>query len=191
MDKQIHEIEGTWDLIIAHPPCTYLTVTGNKWFNEDKFHSKAKARYLDRMDGIKFFMNFVMCSAKKIAIENPVGIMSSVYRKPDQIVEPYMFGDPYEKKTCLWLINLPKLEETNRVEPEPRQYFESEKSMPYWYSHCKNRSVERSKTFPGIAEAMAEQWERKIRFECDGNLQRCTWIRRKVSGYVLGKSLQR
>lgn len=158
-DKQKHVIDDLWDLVIAHPPCTYLTVTGNRWFSEDNYFASGRARYLDRIEAIKFFMQFVMCRAKRVAIENPVGIMSGVYRKPDQIIEPYMFGDPYEKKTCLWLRNLPRLEETDRVEPEPRQYFDSGKSMPYWYSHCKgDRANERSKTFPGIAKAMAEQW---------------------------------
>lgn len=156
-DKKKHEVDGLWDLIIAHPPCTYLTVTGNSWFSE-KYGVKAKARYLDRMDAIEFFMQFVLCSAKKVAIENPVGIMSGVYRKPDQIIHPYMFGDPYEKKTCLWLKNLPVLEHTNVVTPPPRKVFASGKTMPAWYAESFGDSKTRSKTFPGIAKAMAEQW---------------------------------
>lgn len=162
-DGKHHEIEGTWDLIIAHPPCTYLTVTGNSWFNIDKYSTKAKARYMDRVDAIRFFMEIATCNAKRIAIENPIGIMSNVFRKPDQIIQPYMFGDPAEKKTCLWLMNLPVLKEQNPCEPPERVRFASGKSMPAWYADAwklpkEERSRVRSKTFPGIAKAMADQW---------------------------------
>lgn len=99
----------------------------------------------------------------KIAIENPVGIMSTEWRKPDQIVHPYYFGDPFEKKTCLWLKGLPLLEKTNKVSPPERKKYESGRSMPAWYADAWNlpkqeRTRLRSKTFPGIAQAMAEQW---------------------------------
>lgn len=156
-------LKDKWDLIIAHPPCTYLTVTGNRWFDIDKYGEKAIQRYKDREDAIKFFMLFVECDCEKVAIENPIGIMSTVYRKPEQIIEPYWFGDPYEKRTCLWLKNLPKLTPTNIVEPEPRVYYDSGRSMPKWFADSWGMSKEertkfRSKTFPGIAKAMAEQW---------------------------------
>ena len=156
-------LKDKWDLIIAHPPCTYLTVTGNRWFDIDKYGEKAIQRYKDREDAIKFFMLFVECDCEKVAIENPIGIMSTVYRKPEQIIEPYWFGDPYEKRTCLWLKNLPKLTPTNIVEPEPRVYYDSGRSMPKWFADLWGMSKEertkfRSKTFPGIAKAMAEQW---------------------------------
>lgn len=157
-DGVTHEIEGLWDLIIAHPPCTYLTVTGNRWFTEEIYGINARARYLDRLDAINFFMQFVMCRAKRVAIENPVGIMSSVYRKPDQIFQPYEFGDPFEKKTCLWLRNLEPLKPTDIVTPPPRKVFKSGKSMAAWYSDARGDACERSKTFPGVAKAMAEQW---------------------------------
>ena len=91
-----------WDMIIAFPPCTFLTVAGNRWFNEEKYGEKAIKRKVDREEAVKFFMLFAKANCEKIAIENPVGIMSSIWRKPDQIIQPYMFGDPYEKKTCLW-----------------------------------------------------------------------------------------
>ena len=97
-DKKRHEIEGKWDLVIAHPPCTYLSVAGNSWFSEDKYKTKATSRYMDRVDGIKFFMQFVVCNADRVCIENPVGIMSNVYRKPDQIIQPFMFGHPTRKQ---------------------------------------------------------------------------------------------
>lgn len=158
-----HEINGTWDLLIAHPPCTYLTVTGNSWFNTEKYVTKAKARYADRVDAIKFFMDFVTCNAKSIAIENPVGIMSNVYRKPDQIIQPYMFGHPTRKSTCLWLINLPCLIPTDEVEPEIIEYKNGKGTDDVWHMEtiglpAEERRRLRSKTFPGIAKAMAEQW---------------------------------
>lgn len=114
------------------------------------------------MDGAVLFMRFVSANCQRIAIENPVGIMGSAYRQADQTIQPYQFGDPFEKLTCLWLKNLPKLRATNVVEPEPRIFFDSGKSMPRWYADSwadkKNRAKIRSKTFPGIASAMAEQW---------------------------------
>ena len=117
----------------------------------------------ERNKAISFFYKFVMADCEKIAIENPVGIMSAAYRKPDQIIQPYQFGDPYEKKTCLWLKGLPHLIYTKEVEPPKRLKFDSGKSMASWYSDLwklpkEERAKERSKTFPGIAKAMAEQW---------------------------------
>lgn len=155
-----HVIDGPWDLLIAHPPCTYLTVSGNAWFNMDKYCTKAKARWIDRVDGIKFFMDFVVCNAKKIAIENPIGIMSNVYRKPDQIIQPFEFGHPYTKQTCLWLKGLPVLIPTNILE-KPKEGWVNQSFTPDGrYGGFKNfsGSKERSKTFPGIAKAMADQW---------------------------------
>lgn len=155
-----------WDLIIAHPPCTYLTLTGNKWFKpeyKDRFPDREK----QREEAVKFFMMFANADCEKIAIENPVCIMSSRWRKPDQYIEPYYFGDPEKKKTGLWLKGLPKLVPTDVVEPiivqcksgakEPRWHMETMKLPP------KERSKARSKTFPGIACAMAEQWGGDVR----------------------------
>lgn len=152
-----------WDLIIAHPPCTYLTVTGNRWFNVEKYGEKAIQRHKDREDAIKFFMIFANADCDRICIENPVGVMSSVWKKPNQIIQPWMFGDAAEKKTCLWLKGLPNLRETDVVDPPERVKFKSGKSMPKWYADAWHLSKEerarlRSKTFPGIAKAMAEQW---------------------------------
>ena len=160
-------LEQQWDLIIAFPPCTYLTVTGNRWFNVEKYGDKALKRIEDRKDAINFFMLFANANADHVAIENPVGIMSTEWRKPNQIINPFQFGDPFEKKTCLWLKGLPELTATNIVEPAPRKFFESGKSMPAWYAECwhlpsDERSKMRSKTFPGIAEAMAKQWSEHI-----------------------------
>ena len=158
-----HEISGKWDMIIAFPPCTYLTVTGNRWYNYEKYGDKAIQRMLDRNDAIKFFMTIVNADCDKIAIENPVGIMSTQWRKPDQIIQPYQYGDAYEKRTCLWLKGLTRLLPTKIVEIPDRIQFKSGKTMAKWYVEAGNlskeqRSLVRSKTFPGIAKAMATQW---------------------------------
>lgn len=158
-----HNISGTWDIIIAFPPCTYLTITGNRWFNVDKYGERALKRIEDREKAIEFFMLFVNADCPRIAIENPVGVMSTRFRKPDQIINPFEFGEPYEKRTCLWLRNLPLLQATNIVKVPPRKVFDSEKTMPAWYADLwglpkDERAKMRSKTFPGIAKAMAEQW---------------------------------
>lgn len=156
-------LKEKWDMIIAFPPCTYLTVTGNRWFNIDRYGEKAIQRHKDRKDAIDFFMAFASADCEKIAIENPVGIMSSEWRKPNQIINPWQFGDAFEKKTCLWLKGIPELKPTNIVEIPPRKKFDSGKSMPSWYAEAwhlpkEERAKLRSKTFPGIAKAMAEQW---------------------------------
>ena len=161
MDGKLHSIPKKWDLIIAHPPCTYLTLAGNKWFKSE-FKDRFPDRDRQREDAIAFFMQFANAECDHIAIENPVCIMSSRWRKPDQYVEPYYFGDPEKKKTGLWLKGLPKLVPTNIVKPvivrcasganEPRWHMETMK-LP-----AAERSRARSKTFPGIAKAMAEQW---------------------------------
>ena len=152
-----------WDMIIAHPPCTFLTVSGNGWFNIDRYGEKAIQRHKDRKEAIDFFIAFANADCERIAIENPVGIMSSEFRKPNQIINPWQFGDPFEKRTCLWLKGLPELIPTNIVEIPPRKKFDSGKSIPSWYAEAwrlpkEERAKLRSKTFPGIAKAMAEQW---------------------------------
>ena len=162
-DGTNHEVNGKWDMIIAFPPCTYLTVTGNRWFNVERYGEKALKRIEDRKNAIKFFLSFANADCDKIAIENPVGVMSSEWRKPNQIINPWQFGDPFEKKTCVWLKGLPNLEATDVVEIPERKQFASGKSMPAWYADAfrlpkEERAKLRSKTFPGIARAMAEQW---------------------------------
>ena len=161
-------LKEKWDMIIAFPPCTYLTVTGNRWFNIDRYGEKAIQRHKDRKEAIDFFMAFANADCERIAIENPVGIMSSEWRKPNQIINPWQFGDAFEKKTCLWLKGLPELTPTNIVEIPPRKKFDSGKSMPSWYAEAwhlpkEERAKLRSKTFPGIARAMAEQWGGDVR----------------------------
>lgn len=159
-----------WDLIVAHPPCTYLTVAGNRWFNVDRYGDKAIQRMKEREDAIKFFMLFANADCERIAIENPIGCMSKIWRKPDQIINPYQFGHPVSKATCLWLKNLPQLKPTEIVEPEI--IHSKGKSGGYsgnsWYVKDENGKIlgwndprtakARSKTYRGIAEAIAEQW---------------------------------
>ena len=152
-----------WDLIIAHPPCTYLTVTGNRWFNVERYGDAAIQRAKDREEAAAFFMEFVNAPCEHIAIENPIGVMSSRYRKADQTIQPYQFGDPHRKSTCLWLKGLPKLEPTKIVEPEIVVYKNGKGTDSPWHMDSmklpkEERSRFRSKTFPGIAKAMAEQW---------------------------------
>lgn len=156
-----------WDLIIAHPPCTFLTVTGNRWFNVERYGDKAIQRQKDREEAVEFFMQFANAKCEKIAIENPIGYMSTAYKKPTQIIHPYMFGDPARKATCLWLKGLPKLTPTNMVEPVIIQYQNGKGTDNPWHMDTmklppKERAKARSKTFPGIAKAMAEQWGGKI-----------------------------
>ena len=155
-----------WDMIIAFPPCTYLTVTGNRWFNIEKYGDNAIQRHKDREWAVDFFKAIYNSDCPKIAIENPVGVMSTLLRKPDQIIQPYHFGDAFEKKTCLWLKGLSKLEFTDVVRPPERTKFDSGRSMPTWYANAwklpkKERAALRSKTFPGIAQAMATQWTKE------------------------------
>lgn len=162
-DGESHAIEGKWDLIIAHPPCTYLTVTGNRWFDVVKYGYDAQKRWDERCIAICFFLAFAYADCERIAIENPVGCMSRLYRKPDQIIQPYQFGDPFEKKTCLWLKGLQPLKPMNAVKAPPRKQFESGRTMPAWYADLwhlpkEERAKLRSATFPGFARAMAEQW---------------------------------
>lgn len=163
MDGNHHVISDRWDMIIAHPPCTYLTVAGNRWFNEERYGNEATERKERQLEAARFFLVFANADCERIAIENPVGVMSSQYRKPDQIVHPYMFGDPERKATCFWLKGLPKLQPTNIVEPNVIKYKNGKGSYGLWHMSTislpkQERSICRSKTFPGIAAAMAEQW---------------------------------
>ncbi len=132
-----------WDAIIAFPPCTHLSTSGARWFKEKRADGR-------QQNGIDFFMQFVNSFCERVAIENPIGIMSTQWRKPDQIVQPWQFGHPEVKATCLWLTGLPKLQPTKIVEGrEPRIW----KMVP-----SPERSKLRSQTYLGIAKAMARQW---------------------------------
>lgn len=138
-------INEPWDLIIAHPPCTYLAVSGARWF---------KTRMQEQSDAVEFFMRFARHRCPRVAIENPIGVMSRLWRKPDQIVQPWMFGHGETKATCLWLKGLPLLMTTDIVSGRvPRVHYESPGVVDGM-----TRQQRRSITLQGIAEAMAEQW---------------------------------
>lgn len=154
---------GVWDLMISHPPCTYLTVTGNRWFRSE-YADRYPDRPRQREEAVAFFMALANAPIPKIAIENPVSVIASRWRKSDQVIQPWQFGDPQIKKTCLWLKNLPKLVPTKIVEPQYVEYKSSTKKKGtskypiLWAGGSKGAWKERSKTFQGIADAMAAQW---------------------------------
>lgn len=160
-DGTEHRIDGKWDMIIAFPPCTDLAVSGARYF-------KAKQEDGRQQRSIEFFMQFVNADCPKIAIENPVGIMSTRFRKPDQIIQPYMFGDHARKSTCLWLKGLDKLTPTAIVDPGEIAKGGFSVGASLNYARDENGKIlpwndprtakARSKTFLGIARAMAEQW---------------------------------
>lgn len=143
VDGTEHHIEGQWDLLICHPPCTDLAVSGARWFKEKQADGRQQR-------SIEFFLKFTTAKCQHIAIENPVGIMSTHYRKPDQIIQPWQFGHGETKATCLWLKELPCLTPTDIAEGREQRIWRLPPS--------KDRAKLRSKTFPGIAQAMAEQW---------------------------------
>lgn len=171
-DGFVREIKGKWDMIIAFPPCTHLAVSGARHFEKKRADGRQR-------EGVEFFCQFLTADCDRIAIENPVGIISGDYipqyfpdlaeqynlpRKPSQIIQPYEFGDPHKKTTCLWLKGLPLLTPTNVVEPDLISYTCKDgkkvtfsKYMVHGFSNA-DRAKHRSKTFPGIAKAMAEQW---------------------------------
>jgi len=157
----------SWDMMIAFPPCTHLASSGAR-------HFKQKIADGRQQQGVDFFMKLVNADIDRIAIENPIGVMSTKYRKPDQIIQPYQYGDKAQKSTCLWLKNLPKLESTDVV--DKGEFFEfiskkgERKRMPMWYYKAlqdaktpQQRSTLRSKTFDGIARAMATQWTSDVK----------------------------
>lgn len=176
-----------WDVMIAFPPCTHLAVSGAAWFEQKRKDGR-------QQQGIDFFMQMVNAPINRIAIENPVGIMSKIYRRPDQVIQPYYFGDEAQKTTCLWLKNLPKLyhnAEPNLFDSEvthvsPGEFYEwtdkktgKVKKQPLWYAQAfgfggkktgEHGNI-RSKTFSGIAHAMATQWGQYILEQSNQNLK--------------------
>ena len=134
-------LDEDWDVMIAHPPCTHLAVSGAKWF---KYKQREQAEALD------FVRELMECDIPRIAVENPISVISSRIRKPDQIIQPWQFGHGETKATCLWLKNLPKLAPTNVVEGREQRVFRTPPSPDRWKI--------RSRMFEGIAQAMAEQW---------------------------------
>jgi site-specific DNA-cytosine methylase len=144
-------LEKEWDMIIAFPPCTDLAVSGAAWFEQKRKDGRQQA-------SVEFFMKFANVKCKRVSIENPVGIMSTQWRKPDQIVQPYEYGHMEQKKTCFWLKGLPKLVETENVKEQMLLLPKKERERMHYMSPGPERAKLRSKTFPGIAKAMAMQW---------------------------------
>ena len=167
--QDVFEVIGKgWDMMIAHPPCTFLAVSGARWlYNKDG--SKNEERWKNQAEALDFVQRLMDAPIDKIAIENPISVISSNIRKPEQIIQPWMFGDKAQKSTCLWLKNLPLLKPTDIVEKGEFIEFISKKGVkkkqPKWYFDAlknaktpEERRTLRSKTFKGIAEAMAKQW---------------------------------
>lgn len=150
MDARLVDYSG-YDLAICHPPCTHLATSGARWF---------KNKVQEQIDALAFVQFLMDLPVEKICIENPLSVISTRIRKPDQKVQPYWFGHPEQKTTCLWLKNLPLLVPTNMVAPGPVHITKSGKSMPAWYNipPGPDRWKLRSKTFSGLADAMADQW---------------------------------
>jgi len=159
-----------WDMAIFFPPCTYLTISGNRWFRPE-YKARFPNRPRLRLEAIRFVIKLWRCGIPRIAIENPIGVLSTQWRKPSQIIQPYFFGDPHPKSTCLWLKNLPLLyhssvpdlfnSEASHVVPTYRICPKSGKrysAIHYVSGWSQDRSFVRSKTYPGIASAMAQQW---------------------------------
>lgn len=149
-------LDEEWYMILAFPPCTHLANSGNKWRKQKRADGREQ-------EGIDFFMKFTDLKCEKVVIENPIGIMSTVYRKPDQIINPFNFGEPFTKPTCLWIKGLPLLTlpiSTKDADKGKRHTTKSGKSLPEWYNlpPSEDRAKLRSRTFSGIAKAMATQW---------------------------------
>jgi site-specific DNA-cytosine methylase len=155
-------INDGWDMMIAFPPCTHLALSGSQWFKEKIADGR-------QQEALQFVRDLMNAPIEKIAIENPIGIISTQIRKYDQIIQPYYFGDPFQKSTCLWLKNLPKLTPTNIVQKgEFKEWIDKKtgkkKRQAMWdYDALLSKEQTwklRSKTFPGIAKAMADQWSK-------------------------------
>jgi len=160
MDGISHVIPDKWDLLIAHPPCTDLAVSGARWFAEKQKDGR-------QQKSIVFFMQLALASCGRVAVENPISIMSNAWRKPDQIIQPYQFGEHARKATCLWLKNLPKLTPTKIVDGgdiriggySTGAHADGKDENGKWLRFGDPKlSRLRARTFPGIARAMAEQW---------------------------------
>lgn len=149
---RILESGPLWDLMIAHPPCQYLTVSGALWMK------RQRGRLQKQIEGFEFFMRLALANVPRICLENPVGVVSTRWRKPDQIIQPWQFGHPENKKTCLWLKGLPPLIPTNNVRAEMANIPERLANRVHHAQPGPERWKERSRTFQGIADAMADQW---------------------------------
>lgn len=165
----LDEMNKGYDLLIGHPPCTYLTVAGNRWMLPE-YRVRYPDRLRQRADAVQFFMKLWEADCKYVALENPQGVMSTLFRPPDQYIQPFWFGHPWSKKTGLWLKRLPLLKPTNVVEPEWLVYNGKKYSpkLQYLGMPRKDRQKARSKTPEGMAVAMAKQWVAYIKKEMNG-----------------------
>lgn len=159
-DGLTHNIKGSFDLVICHPPCTYLSHAGNKYLNIDKYGQKAVERYELREQAFDFAMRLYNCNCSHVAMENPKGYINTKFRKPDQTINPFQFGDSFYKRTCLWLRGLPLLLPDYQVPPPEPMYIQANGKKIFWVDSVsgKDRQKIRSKTFHGIARAMAWQY---------------------------------
>lgn len=145
--------ERDFDLMIAHPPCTDLSVSGSK-------HFKTKRADGRQIASVRFFMHLARANVPRIAVENPISIMSTIYRTPDQIIQPWMFGHPENKATCLWLKSLPHLKPVTDLRPQMEGLPKNQTDKVHHMAPGRNRWKDRSITYEGIGEAMAAQWGR-------------------------------
>lgn len=166
---EYHTIHGRWDMIIAFPPCTYLTNTGNRWFDVIAYGYTAQTRWSDRCKAIVFFLSIAFADCDRIVMENPIGCMSTYWRKPDQVVHPYYFAEYQDdencerKATCLWLKGVNPLKYEKCFTPRVIKYKNGKGTDSPWHINTMalppaERAKARSKTFPGVAKAMADQW---------------------------------
>lgn len=160
MDGKTHKINDAFDLVICHPPCTVLSFAGNKYLSIDKYGDKAIMRLAAREKAFEFAMRLYNCSARHLCMENPKGYINSKFRSPDQTINPFQFGDPFYKITCLWLRDLPLLVPDYQIQAPDPVYIQNNGKKRYWVETVsgKDRAKLRSKTFPGIARAMAFQF---------------------------------
>jgi hypothetical protein len=169
MDGELHIVDGKWDMIIAFPPCTFLTNTGNRWFDVVKYMYVAQQRWLDRCKAIVFFLRIALADCDKIVVENPIGCMNTLYRKPDQIIHPYYFAESEDdencerKSTCFWLKGVQPLKYKIKHKPRVIDYKNGKGTDSPWHMNTMSlppdeRSRARSKTYNGVGKAMAEQW---------------------------------
>jgi hypothetical protein len=150
-------LKRNWGGIIAFPPCDHLAVSGARWF-------EAKRKDGRQQQAIAFFLEFTKVNCELVSIENPIGIMSTIYRKPDQIIQPWMFGHMEQKSTCLWLKGFPKLLPTNNVKNEMLKLPKNKRERVHYLPPTDDRSKLRAKTYPGVAEAMAKQWAIELNY---------------------------
>ena len=169
MDGAEHRIDGKWDMLIAFPPCTFLTNTGNRWFDVIRYGAAAQHRWNERCKAIVFFLRFIFADCDRIIVENPIGCMSTLFRKPDQVVHPYYFAESEDdencerKATCLWTEGVPPLRYEIKFKPRVIAYKNGKGTDSPWHMKtmslpAEERAKERSKTFPGFANALAEQY---------------------------------